>query len=244
MTRDGLPEGIYHYVDGTPVMALLYGLDVLAPAAWGKQPDLVISGPNEGQNPGPFTISSGTVSVARFAAIRGIPAIATSASFLTSDSGLANPSSRTAAERIDDLVEALDVLSQGAPMLPEHFMLNVNFPEKIEGASWAMSVLGSYSTHSVRFVPDLSIAASAEMKTYADARGVVIPAYPGLVFEPNTHAPSSAQLNDESLVFADRISVSPVVVMDGPAIPTAGGRESLVEALVARLNQGSQDSEE
>ena len=40
-----------HYVNGTPVAACLYGIDVQAPARWGKAPDLVISGPNEGNNP-------------------------------------------------------------------------------------------------------------------------------------------------------------------------------------------------
>jgi len=33
-------------------MACLYGVDVLAPATWGAFPDLVISGPNEGDNMG------------------------------------------------------------------------------------------------------------------------------------------------------------------------------------------------
>jgi len=41
-----------HYVDGTPVMALLYGLDLLAEPRWGRQPQLIISGPNEGNNTG------------------------------------------------------------------------------------------------------------------------------------------------------------------------------------------------
>jgi broad specificity polyphosphatase/5'/3'-nucleotidase SurE len=52
----------FYYVDGTPVMATLYGLDVLAAARWGKAPDLVLSGPNEGQNTGTLVNGSGTVS--------------------------------------------------------------------------------------------------------------------------------------------------------------------------------------
>src|SRR5262245_52875592 len=51
----------FYYVNGTPVMATIYGLDVLAPQRWGKEPDLVLSGPNEGQNAGPIVNSSGTV---------------------------------------------------------------------------------------------------------------------------------------------------------------------------------------
>lgn len=79
MTRAGLPAGDFFYVSGTPVMALLYGLDVAAQKRWGRAPDLVLSGPNEGQNAGAIILSSGTVSNAQYAAVRGIPAIGLSA---------------------------------------------------------------------------------------------------------------------------------------------------------------------
>ncbi|MGY8790760.1 MAG: 5'/3'-nucleotidase SurE, partial [Pseudomonadales bacterium] len=52
----------FSYVNGTPIMATAYGLDILAPARWGSAPDLVISGPNQGQNVGSIVVSSGTVS--------------------------------------------------------------------------------------------------------------------------------------------------------------------------------------
>jgi len=60
-TKAGYTGGDYNYVHGTPVMSTMYGLDVLAPARWGKAPDLVLSGPNEGQNTGRVVNSSGTV---------------------------------------------------------------------------------------------------------------------------------------------------------------------------------------
>jgi broad specificity polyphosphatase/5'/3'-nucleotidase SurE len=41
-----------HYVNGSPVMACLYGLDVVAQRKWKAAPDLVVSGPNEGNNTG------------------------------------------------------------------------------------------------------------------------------------------------------------------------------------------------
>lgn len=43
------------------------------------EPDLVVSGVNQGQNVGPFAALSGTVGAARYAARSGIPAVASSA---------------------------------------------------------------------------------------------------------------------------------------------------------------------
>src|SRR5262245_8715334 len=40
-TKAGYANGDFYYVHGTPVMATMYGLDVLAPGRWGKAPDLV-----------------------------------------------------------------------------------------------------------------------------------------------------------------------------------------------------------
>jgi 5'/3'-nucleotidase SurE len=51
-TKAGYTNGDFFYVHGAAVMATMYGLDVIAPARWGKAPDLVLSGPNEGQNVG------------------------------------------------------------------------------------------------------------------------------------------------------------------------------------------------
>ena len=47
------------YVEGTPAMAVLYGIDVAAQSVWEKAPDLVISGPNEGNNLGYMNNNSG-----------------------------------------------------------------------------------------------------------------------------------------------------------------------------------------
>jgi 5'-nucleotidase len=50
-----------YYVNGSP--AALYGIDVKAQDIWGSRPDLLISGPNEGNNLGVITPHSGTVGV-------------------------------------------------------------------------------------------------------------------------------------------------------------------------------------
>lgn len=67
------------YVNGSPATAVLYGIDVVGPQTWNARPDLVISGPNQGNNLGALTIHSGTLGAAVTALSRGIPAIAVSA---------------------------------------------------------------------------------------------------------------------------------------------------------------------
>ncbi|KAH9946376.1 sure-like protein [Epithele typhae] len=58
-----------------------FGIDIVAPKKFGSVPiDLVVSGPNEGHNNGPFLFTlSGTIGAAYLAVERGIPAIAFSA---------------------------------------------------------------------------------------------------------------------------------------------------------------------
>jgi 5'-nucleotidase len=67
-------------VTGFPADAIAHAIDVL-----GEQPDLVVSGVNEGQNLGPLVDISGTVGAARAAAQRGIPALAVSQGLGTPD---------------------------------------------------------------------------------------------------------------------------------------------------------------
>lgn len=67
------------WVSGTPVASALHGIDVAAQARFGKQADLVISGPSFGNKTGLINDSSGTINAALIAINRGIPAIAVSA---------------------------------------------------------------------------------------------------------------------------------------------------------------------
>jgi 5'-nucleotidase len=61
-------------VDGTPADTIAVAVDEL-----GIEPDLVVSGINQGQNLGPVAFESGTLGAARSAVRRGIPAIGGSA---------------------------------------------------------------------------------------------------------------------------------------------------------------------
>ncbi|HEX8406280.1 MAG TPA: 5'/3'-nucleotidase SurE [Duganella sp.] len=152
-TKSGYTGGDFNYVHGTPVMAAMYGLDVLAKARWGKSPDLVLSGPNEGQNVGKVVINSGTIGNAQFAAGRGIPSIALSAGTDTVDNtGLASARSKTVAQLTTKLIVALQAKAGSSPLLPIGTALNVNFPDGVAAnAGWAFSRIGTYDTYSLKF---------------------------------------------------------------------------------------------
>ncbi|MEQ5787425.1 5'/3'-nucleotidase SurE [Erythrobacter sp. NFXS35] len=235
MTREGLPADDFYYVDGTPVAALLHGLEVVGKARWGTAPDLVLSGPNEGQNVGAIILSSGTVSAAQYAAVSGIPAIALSAGGNTEAASLDNPVSDIVAELTVDLVAHLDMRAGDGALLPPGLALNVNFPDQPAGALWQLTEIGSYNAYKVGFTRDMAAAASPTMKAMAEARGMVIPPLPGVSFDYNTASPATEQMDDESVVFRTAIAVSPMQA--GYAYPAGEppiGREALAALLPAK----------
>ncbi|KDN48658.1 hypothetical protein RSAG8_02645, partial [Rhizoctonia solani AG-8 WAC10335] len=65
-----------NYVNSYPVTAIKYGIATLAPKFFGGSPDIVVTGPNVGNNLGVVTFLSGTVGAASEAAKQGLPAIA------------------------------------------------------------------------------------------------------------------------------------------------------------------------
>ncbi|BCL74430.1 acid phosphatase [Jeongeupia sp. HS-3] len=184
-----------NYVDGTPVMATMYGLDVLAPARWGKAPDLLISGPNEGQNLGAIVNSSGTVSNAIFAASRGIPAIAVSGDANTKDNAAL---AVEAADLTVKFVNALLAKRGSGPIMPAGTAINVNLPKFDAGGSakvqWVFSRFGSYTAMTPKFVADLS------KDPVASGYGVKYP-YPGVTFTLN-NTPTAADAGSESALNA------------------------------------------
>jgi 5'-nucleotidase len=107
-----------HYVAGKPTAAVLYGIDVLAQQKWGAKPDLVLSGPNDGNNVGRVTSASGTVGATVMALSKAIPAIALSAA---DDDGAEVVAALT--------VKLVHALTRGGHVrLPALTGLNVNFP--------------------------------------------------------------------------------------------------------------------
>lgn len=191
-TKSGYTNGDYNYVHGTPVMATMYGLDVLAPARWGKAPDLVLSGPNEGQNVGRVVINSGTIGNAQFAAGRGIPAIALSAGTDTVDnSGLAAPGSKTVAQLTVKLIAALQAKAGSSALLPAGTALNVNFPNAVSASTpWSFSRIGSYDTYALKFSSAAPWGLSGSLPPAATAD----------------------QAEDEAVVYKSKIAVSAMQV--------------------------------
>ena len=201
MTRSDVGSDFY-YVDGTPVMATLYGIDVVANARWGKAPDLVLSGPNIGQNSGNIVVSSGTVSNVQYALMRGIPAVALSAGDNSSSgSDLSNPLSTLVANRSLELINRLEKASAGGALLPSGVALNVNFPDELTGAEWKFSRIGTFARYEFRFVPDLPTALG---KAKAEGQAPL----PGLFATVSQNAPSDGEERDEAAVARKDISVS------------------------------------
>lgn len=192
-TKAGYTNGDYNYAHGTPVMATMYGLDVLAPARWGKAPDLVLSGPNEGQNLGYVVNSSGTVSNAQIAAQRGIPAIALSAGGDSVDNaGLASPVSGVVAQLTIKLINTLRTKANGGPLLPAGLALNVNFPNAPSAATpFAFSRHGTYDIYQFRFKGTAPY-------------GLGVSGSPG--------SPTPAQSEDESVVYKTKTAVTAMQV--------------------------------
>jgi 5'-nucleotidase len=189
-------------------MSLLYGLDIAAKARWGDAvPDLVLSGPNEGQNVGRIINSSGTVSIAQYAAWRGLSAIALSAGHTTrDDGGLAAPDSAKVAQLSLQLVLKLAERSGNAPLLPQNLALNVNFPDKLEGAKWRWSRIGTYDLYNVRFRANVSSSPLARGAGDGVQTGL------GIAAGNEETKPVKSQMNDEAVVFRTDIAVSPMQV--------------------------------
>ncbi|MFC6672052.1 5'/3'-nucleotidase SurE [Marinobacterium aestuariivivens] len=151
---DGLDDA--HYVDGTPVMATMYGLDVLAPQHWGMAPDLVLSGPNEGQNLGTIALTSGTVSNSQYALSRGVSAISVSADHHTSKDASFAPE---VADLTLQLLAQLEARSLDDELLPDGVALNVNIPDFHLGEStllpWEVTRFGNFEQMNTFFVTSL-----------------------------------------------------------------------------------------
>jgi len=208
-----------YYVDGTPVMATMYGLDVLAPQRWAKAPDLVLSGPNEGQNLGDVVISSGTVSNAQFALARGLQAIALSADTNTTDN---DTLSAEVAQLTVRLLTHLQSQKPKSGLLPEGMALNVNIPKFTAGTSstlaWKVSRFGNFNSFDVRFVTDLGA------DPVAAAYGLGNVHFPGVTIVPHTTADATAGTDARSealLSLQGNVTITPM--QGGYALPKLTG---------------------
>lgn len=115
----------FYFVNGTPSDCVHIALTAIMQ----EQPDLVVSGINQGQNMGDDTLYSGTVAAATEGYLFGVPAIA----FSQLEKGWANldAAARVAREMVERRFESL----------ARPFLLNVNIPnlsyEQIKGVRTA-----------------------------------------------------------------------------------------------------------
>lgn len=117
---EGVDEEIT--ISATPKDSMLVGLVALG----NKQPDLVVSGINDGQNIGITATSSGTVGAAIAALQKGIPAIAVSRNRFSGADGM---SFADLAQLVVDVVATLEAQrTEGEPLLPTGTALNINNP--------------------------------------------------------------------------------------------------------------------
>ncbi|KAL0947264.1 hypothetical protein HGRIS_013385 [Hohenbuehelia grisea] len=135
--HDALDQNIW-YFNGTPAATALFALDVIVPTRFrtDEKIDLVVSGPNEGSNLGPFLYTlSGTIGAAYASVERSIPAIALSAGNGTHRSFTTNTGSKTdpaniAGRLTANFVAALarGVNTKKSRLLPLGVGIGINFP--------------------------------------------------------------------------------------------------------------------
>ena len=121
-------------VEGSPADCVLAGLNNLMP----KQPDLVLSGINKGNNSAENTLYSGTVGAAMEAALAGIPSIAMSQFYGPENSKLKNSFE---ASSVHGVAAIQACLKAGFARAHDYALFyNINFPPVS-----AMGVLGMRS---------------------------------------------------------------------------------------------------
>ena len=200
------------WINGTPADSVLYGIDIAAQARWGKSPDLVISGPNFGNNTGAISNASGTVNAALMALNRGLPAIAVSAAEplayrslragpRDSDRELATIVLRVVATLERNRARLAHAHSQ-PPLLPPGLGLNVNVPKSAPGTAarlaYRLSDMGTDYIATTVFSTDLCAAASMRAQLAAACAGTPRPALAGvsLVFKGEPLPAGASSLAD------------------------------------------------
>lgn len=217
-----------HYVDGTPGMAVLYAIDHLAPTQWHKRPDLVISGPNYGNNLAAAAVGSGTIAAALFAINRDIPGIAVSDAHSLRFRDFSKLQEGDIDYEVADLVVKLvarlerQAKQKHQPLLPPGIGLNVNIPAFAPGTGnslkFQLTRLGRKA--GIYFSEDLSQDPNVK------AIGIAMPAAPGFSWNfkeapPNLDLPTDSDPRAESnAIQHDVVTVS---VMQG--IPQAGASD-------------------
>ncbi|KAK8152637.1 5'/3'-nucleotidase sure [Phyllosticta citrichinensis] len=131
------------YYNGTPAACTFVNLDFVMGEVWPQvnAPDLLVSGPNVGQNLGGFLYTlSGTMGATTAAVGRGVPAIAFSAGSnggqrsytdvkSPTEAGLTDPATISANLTVKLVQQLIDNTPQGERLLPLGYGISVNYPD-------------------------------------------------------------------------------------------------------------------
>jgi 5'-nucleotidase len=219
------------YVNGSPVMACLYGMDVLAPKVFGGLPQLVISGPNEGNNTGHINVSSGTVNNTYYAINRGLPAIGVSDAVSTSVEFTALSSTSRAWEVADIVTRIVKRLANrqtrtGEALLPAGSGLNVNIPAFSAGTGASLPLvltqMGQATSYAPAFYEDLGASALGKLYGIPAGYGLagVSLASAGTTLPSGVVLPTDANASSEGNVIQAGGKVSVSVIRGVPEAST------------------------
>ncbi|TDL29251.1 acid phosphatase [Rickenella mellea] len=167
-----------NYVNSFPVTSVKFGIQTLAPKFFsGANPDLVVAGPNVGNNLGSTVLVSGTVGAATEAAKEGIPSIAFSgkSGSQVSYTTLSKLSTSTTAANVYaalsvKLTQALlaQPFNASSPILPAGISLNVNYPSSTGSCTTASAfkfVLTRINSASSSTPPDVNTCGTTRLPT-------------------------------------------------------------------------------
>ncbi|MFI6902714.1 5'/3'-nucleotidase SurE [Nonomuraea sp. NPDC050394] len=132
-------------IAGSPADAVSFGLRTVFA---GDPPDLVVSGPNQGENVAAAVNHSGTVGAAITALEVGVPSVALS----TARAGSAFPSAASSIAFGVKLVNRLATTARNGRLLPAYTALNVNYPAVPTGEV-KMARLGRMLPITVDYLP-------------------------------------------------------------------------------------------
>lgn len=138
-------------VEGSPVDAVAFGVNTVLK---NDRPDLVVAGPNEGENVAALVNHSGTVGAAIAALAVGVPSIAVS----VARDGSELPSADDAVDFTVKLVNRVAATASRGAVLPPHTALNVNYPAHPAGEV-AFADLGTSLPVSTDYVPATDVCA-------------------------------------------------------------------------------------
>lgn len=250
------PTGIkdkQFYVNGAGTAAVWYGLDVLSPRFFnGKAPDLVIMGPNEGNNVGLITPHSGTVGGAISAMNRGIPSVAISAAQEEQNPGLV---AQIMVRFVDSLIVGTTGEGTTELAIPPYYGLNVNLPATTDGSvvddySFVKSKIGRAAFLAPKFFDVLGTSPAVQSNDELAALrslpfpglGISVP-YSG---EGSGYQMDSSETSEYNVISADSMAISVSVIQSTYQAPKEVEKEIFdsLGPVMQATNQAPKEVEE